>query len=117
MSYKYFGSRSSGANKWFMQRITGIALVILLVGHVLLMHLTPESGHTYQAVLDRLQNPFWKAIDMGFLTIGLWHGLNGTWNVIRDFKIKPFWTIVFQTGLVTVAVVFWFIGINTILSI
>jgi succinate dehydrogenase / fumarate reductase membrane anchor subunit len=78
MSYKYIGSRSSGANKWFLQRITGIALVILLIGHVLLMHITPESGHTYQAVIARLQNPFWKALDMSFLTIGLWHGLNGT---------------------------------------
>lgn len=116
MDYKYAGSRSSGANKWFLQRITGIALVVLLIGHYILMHATPDSGHTYQAVLERMRNPFWKAIDLGFLTFGLWHGLNGTWNVIRDFKIKAFWMIFFQCAIIILGVVFWFIGINTILS-
>ncbi len=116
MEYKYTGSRSTGANKWFMQRITGIALVVLLVGHYILMHATPDSGHTYQAVLNRLNNPFWKAIDLGFLTFGLWHGLNGTWNVIRDFKMKTGWTIFFQSAIIILGVVFWFLGINTILS-
>lgn len=87
--YLFIGSKNSGALKWYMQRITGIVLVVLLVGHYILMHATPDSGHTYQAVMERLHSPVWKIIDLTFVTLGLWHGLNGVWNVIRDYEIKP----------------------------
>jgi len=114
--YKFSGSRNSGAKNWYMQRITGIILVIVLIGHYILMHATPDAGHTYQAVLERLQQPIWKIIDLTFVTIGLWHGLNGTWNVIRDFTMKQWLTTSIYTVLVLVALMFWFLGVNTILS-
>jgi succinate dehydrogenase / fumarate reductase, membrane anchor subunit len=115
-SYKFEGSKNSGASKWFMQRISGIILVILLLGHYVLMHATPDNGHTYQAVLERLRQPVWKAIDLSFITFGLWHGLNGTWNVFRDFQMKPFWSITILTLIVISGLAFWFLGINTILK-
>jgi succinate dehydrogenase / fumarate reductase membrane anchor subunit len=114
--YLFIGSKNSGASKWFMQRITGIVLVVLLIGHYILMHATPDSGHTYQAVMERLHSPVWKIIDLTFVTLGLWHGLNGTWNVIRDYEIKPAWNMTIYTVLVVTGVAFWFLGINTILS-
>ena len=114
--YKFFGSRNSGAKNWYMQRITGIILVIVLIGHYILMHATPETGHTYNAVMDRLHQPIWKIIDLTFVTLGLWHGLNGTWNVIRDFAIKQWLATAIYTLIVLIALMFWFLGVNTILS-
>ena len=114
--FKFYGARNSGAKNWYMQRITGIILVILLIGHYILMHATPESGHTYDEVMKRLASPVWKIIDLSFVTLGLWHGLNGTWNVIRDFSIKPGTATTIYTIIVIIALLFWFLGINTILS-
>jgi succinate dehydrogenase / fumarate reductase membrane anchor subunit len=115
-NYKYEGARTTGATKWYMQRISGIALVVFLIGHYILMHATPDSGHTYQAVLERLRQPLWKIIDLSFITFGLWHGLNGTWNVFRDYQMKPFWSITIYTLIIIIGLAFWFLGVNTVLS-
>lgn len=115
-TYKFIGSTGTGAKNWYMQRITGIILVVLLIGHYILMHATPDTGHTYQAVMERLSQPIWKIIDLSFVTLGLWHGLNGTWSVLRDFEMKPVTTTVIYTIIVLVALAFWFLGLNTILS-
>src|SRR4030065_1702360 len=109
--YKYEGSSSSGAYNWYLQRMTGILLVIVLVGHYILMHATPDSGHTYQAVMERLRSPWWKAIDLTFVTLGLWHGRNGTWNVLRDYRMKPFWSITLYTLILLIGLIFWFLGV------
>jgi succinate dehydrogenase / fumarate reductase, membrane anchor subunit len=114
--YKFEGSGSSGANKWLLQRLSGIMLLILLIGHYVLMHATPDSGHTYQAVMERLKTPLWKVIDLSFVTLGLWHGLNGLWNIVRDYKMKPWLSITKYTLIITLGLIFWFLGINTILS-
>jgi succinate dehydrogenase / fumarate reductase, membrane anchor subunit len=115
-TFKFEGARGSGAKNWYMQRITGILLVVVLIGHYILMHATPDAGHTYNAVMERLGQPIWKIIDMTFVTLGLWHGLNGLWNVIRDYELKPWLTTTIYTIIVLVALAFWFLGLNTILS-
>jgi succinate dehydrogenase / fumarate reductase, membrane anchor subunit len=115
-TFKFVGARKSGAKSWYMQRITGIILVIILIGHFILMHATPDSGHTYKAVMERLNQPIWKVIDLSFVTLGLWHGLNGTWSVIRDFEMKHWITTTIYTIIIIIALAFWFLGINTILS-
>ena len=115
-TFKFEGARNSGAKSWYMQRITGIILVVVLIGHYILMHATPDAGHTYRAVMERLHQPIWKVIDMTFVTIGLWHGLNGLWSVIRDYEMKPWLTTTIYTIIILVALAFWFLGLNTILS-
>lgn len=113
--YKYYGSRGSGAVSWFLQRVTGLLLVVVMIGHYILMHYTPESGHTYDAVLQRLSHPFWKMFDLTFITIGLWHGLNGLWSVFRDFKMKPWISMTLYGIIVLSGIAFWVLGVNTIL--
>jgi succinate dehydrogenase / fumarate reductase, membrane anchor subunit len=115
-TFKYSGSRNSGAMSWYLQRISGIVLVVALIGHYILMHATPNSGHTYQAVMERLHQPIWKIIDLTFVTLGIWHGLNGTWSVLRDFEMKQWLTTTIFTLFIIVALAFWFLGINTILK-
>ena len=116
MEYRQIRSRSGGAVPWFLQRITGIVLLFVMIGHYLLMHYNVDSGHSYEAVYERMQNPFYKGMQMMFLTLGLYHGLNGTWSVIRDFKMKPWvsWTI--YSVIVISSVIFLFIGINTLIA-
>jgi succinate dehydrogenase hydrophobic membrane anchor protein len=112
----YSRSRKSGSSAWFWQRITGIALVILTVGHYILMHYNPASGHDYGETASRLSMPIFKAVYLGFITIGMYHGLQGVWNVIRDFKLRPMVSM-WLFGIIMVAGIFFVAwGWNTILT-
>jgi succinate dehydrogenase / fumarate reductase membrane anchor subunit len=116
MSSKYYGSRGSGAPAWYLQRVSGVALFVVAIGHYILMHYHLDSGHTYDAVLARMQNPLYKALQISFVVLGLYHGLSGTWNIFRDYKMPAWlsWTIL---GLLYLAgISFASLGIATILS-
>ena len=41
---------------------------------------------SYQAILARISNPVWQSIDIAFLLIALYHGLNGLRNIILDYS-------------------------------
>ncbi len=112
----YTRSRNSGAPAWWMQRITGLALVVLTVGHYILMHYNPTSGHDYGETAARLASPWFKGVYLGFITIGMYHGLNGVWNIIRDFKMKSMWGQTLFGLLVVAGLVFIAVGWNTILT-
>jgi succinate dehydrogenase / fumarate reductase membrane anchor subunit len=112
----YSRSRKSGAPAWWMQRITGLALVILTVGHYILMHYNPTSGHDYGETASRLVSPWFKGVYLGFITIGMYHGLNGIWNIVRDYKIKPMVGMTIFGVLVVAGIIFVAVGWNTILT-
>jgi succinate dehydrogenase / fumarate reductase, membrane anchor subunit len=45
---------------------------------------------TYAAILDRIANPAWQAVDIGFLVVALIHGLNGLRNIVLDYgRVGP----------------------------
>ncbi len=116
MAYKKYGSQTSGAPSWLWQRITGMVLVVVMVGHYFLMHYTPDAGHTYEAVLERLRNPFWKTFDLTFVVFGLYHGLQGIWNIIRDFELGSTGRIVALMLLLLFGIGFGALGFATILK-
>ena len=116
MAYKSVPSKSVGAMPWFLQRITGVVLLFVMIGHYILMHYNIDSGHTYSAVLERMQNPFYKGLQMTFVVLGIYHGINGTWSIIRDFKLKKAISWTLYAMLVISGVVFGLIGITTLLS-
>ncbi len=115
--YKYQSSKNSGAKSWILQRITGLALVVLMLGHYILMHYSPDSGHTYQAVLTRMQFSWYRIIDLLFVTLAMYHGLNGVWGIFRDYKLAPWLKISIVSALVILGVAFTAWGYNIIFSI
>jgi succinate dehydrogenase / fumarate reductase membrane anchor subunit len=85
---------SRNAFAWYMQRITGALLVPLLIAHFWVEHFMSKEllrgDLTYTAILSRISNPVWQAIDISFLLIALYHGLNGFYNILLDYgKIGP----------------------------
>ncbi len=78
------------AFNWYLQRITGAALLVLLIMHFWVEHYSVEArtrGITYEVVQQRFfRNPWFVAIDLSFLFIALYHGLNGVRNIILDFS-------------------------------
>src|SRR4051812_9210837 len=75
---------------WYLQRITGALLVALLAAHFWVEHfMTAEIRRgdlTYEAILQRISNPVWQFIDIAFLLVALYHGLNGLRNIILDYS-------------------------------
>lgn len=80
-------SRNSVA--WYLQRITGAALLLLLIAHFWVVHFMTANLRrgelTYGEILPRIANPWWQAIDISFLVIALVHGLNGLYGIVLDF--------------------------------
>lgn len=75
---------------WYTQRITGAALLLLLIAHFWVEHFVSENllrgDLTYDAIRARISNPAWQAIDIAFLLIALFHGLSGLRNILLDFS-------------------------------
>jgi succinate dehydrogenase hydrophobic anchor subunit len=80
---------SRNAFAWYMQRITGALLLPLLIAHFWVEHFMSKEllrgDLTYSAILVRISNPVWQAIDISFLLLGLYHGLNGFYNILLDY--------------------------------
>jgi succinate dehydrogenase / fumarate reductase, membrane anchor subunit len=112
----YNRSRRSGAPSWMLQRITGIALVILTIGHYIWMHYNPASGHDFMHTAARLKQPVFVGMYILFITIGMYHGIQGVWNIISDFKLRKSITWTLYGIMVTLAIIFVGIGINTVLT-
>ena len=78
------------AISWYLQRITGAALVILLAAHFWVEHFMSaelrRGDLTYEVILHRISNPVWQFIDIAFLLVALYHGLNGLRNIILDYS-------------------------------
>ena len=115
--FKYQRSSSSGSFSWVVQRITGIVLVVVVIGHYILMHYNPESGHTYDAVLTRMQSNWYRVLDLTFVVLAMYHGLNGVWSIFRDYKLKAWQTITVISLLIIFGLAFSLWGIKTILDI
>src|SRR5215813_9610822 len=75
---------------WYLQRITGALLVILLAAHFWVEHFMSaelqRGDLSYEAILGRIANPAWQFIDVAFLLVALYHGLNGLRNIILDYS-------------------------------
>ena len=115
--YKHQNSRSSGSFSWVFQRVTGLILVVVMIGHYILMHYSPESGHSYDAVLARMQSNWYRVLDLTFIVLGMYHGLNGVWGIFRDYKLKQWQTITIMSLLIIFGLAFTLWGIKTILDI
>ena len=115
--FKYQRASRSGSFSWIFQRVTGIILVVIMIGHYILMHYNPESGHSYDAVLARMQSSWYRVLDLTFVVLGLYHGLNGVWSIFRDFSLKTWQAITFLSIIVIFGLAFTLWGVKTILDI
>jgi succinate dehydrogenase / fumarate reductase membrane anchor subunit len=76
---------------WLFMRISGLVLLILAVGHVLIMHI-PDGGVdrvSFAFVALRWRSPFWRTWDWMLLVLALIHGVNGLRNITLDHVTKP----------------------------
>ena len=81
---------------WLFMRMSGILLVVLVLGH-LLVNLVLGSGIQavdFAFVAGKWTNPFWQVWDLLMLWLAELHGVNGLRTIINDYTERDgsrFW--------------------------
>jgi succinate dehydrogenase / fumarate reductase membrane anchor subunit len=120
----YRGSRERPAGgfelwSWLFMRVSGVVLLLLAVGHVLIMHLPGEGVQRvdFGFVATRWGSPFWRTWDWALLSLALIHGVNGLRVIVQDYVRWPgarlavnmaFYVIGFMLFVLGTVVVFTF---------
>ncbi len=76
---------------WLFMRLSGVVLLFLAVGHVLIMHVMDEGIDRvdFDFVAARWASPFWRTWDWAMLTLALVHGINGLRVIVQDYVRRP----------------------------
>jgi succinate dehydrogenase / fumarate reductase membrane anchor subunit len=102
---------------WYFIRVSGIALIFLVIIHLLIMHVTTDVAcTTFQFVASRYANPLWRLFDWLLLTLALLHGMNGLRVVVDDSVRSRGWRLSILSLLGGVTLVFFLLGTITLIS-
>lgn len=76
---------------WLLQRVSGAFLAVFLFTHVKVLHwdfdFSTQGFIDFTYVIDRLSGSVgWSVFYFLFILSALFHGLNGLWAVILDFR-------------------------------
>lgn len=96
---------------WFFMRVSGVMLLFLALGHLVIMHVI-NSIHVidYQFVVRRWSLPFWRLYDWLMLFLALLHGGNGLRTILDDFLRPGHWRAFWMTLLYVTCFVFLAMG-------
>ncbi len=95
---------------YLFMRMSGLILLILAVGHMLIQHVLNSSGNlTLMFVAEQWNTWGWKAYDIFLLLFAIPHGVNGLRNVLEDYIHNPgvMKTINIILAVFVVATVIW----------
>ncbi|MHA2610497.1 MAG: succinate dehydrogenase [bacterium JZ-2024 1] len=102
---------------WFFMRISGIFIIFLVLGHLLIMHLIYGIEQIdYDFVVNRLRSPFWKTYDALLLGLALLHGANGVRILIDDYIHNKGWIFFWYTLLFSVTTIIFLMGLQLLLT-
>ena len=77
-----------GRAGWWFIRLSGLLLVVLLLGNVLTLHLFDGGVHGFNwgVLAARWASPWWRLWDVALIWLGLLHGGLGLRTVINDYS-------------------------------
>ena len=101
---------------WVFMRVSGVLLVLLVLGHFAIMHVIDGgiSRVNFAFVSGRWSNPFWRVYDFAMLTLALLHGGNGLRVIIDDYARTGARRLAYQALNLTVIGLTWVLGSLTI---
>ena len=114
-----YGTAMPGADRlaWYFLRVSGVALVVLALGHLFITHyLNVPSETTFDFVANRWANPLWRTFDWLLLMAALWHGLIGLRYSVTDYVRSAGWRVVGYSAIWVVGLVFTGLGSITIFT-
>lgn len=95
---------------FLFMRMSGLILLILAVGHMIIQHVLNSSGNlTLIFVAEQWNSWGWKVYDIFLLLFAIPHGVNGLRNVLEDYIHNPgvMKTINIILAIFVVATVIW----------
>lgn len=102
---------------WLFMRVSGVAMLALVLGHLLIMHYLNAPARTDSAfVAGRWASVFWLGFDWLLLVTALLHGLAGLQNVVRDRLQTAAGRTVLNVAILAIAALFVAVGTTTILT-
>ncbi len=102
---------------WLFMRLSGIALLFMALGHLVIMHLINNVEIIdYKFVAARYATPFWRTYDLVMLWLAMLHGLNGARVIIDDYVLGRGWRLAALSTLWAIGIVFLALGSLVILT-
>ena len=102
---------------WIFMRISGLLLLFLALGHLLIMHIIHNVDHIdFQFVAARYATPFWRTYDLLMLWFAMIHGVNGIRTVLADYVSARGWRVVSLASLYVLGFVLLTLGSLAILT-
>ena len=110
---------ASGSDRlwWYFMRLSGLALVILALGHMFIMHVLVEltGGEIdFAFVQSRWGSPFWRIYDLLLLLLAFIHGARGAKIVITDYVTNRTGRSLLVGILLVISVVWLVLGMAVI---
>ncbi len=102
---------------WYFLRVSGLALVILACGHLIITHfINVPSDTVFDFVANRWANPFWRTFDFLLLFFALWHGILGMRLIVTDLVRAPGWRVALNSLFWVIGILFFALGTVTIFA-
>ena len=102
---------------WFYMRVSAIAMLGLVLGHLYIMHVINSTDTIdFEFVAQRLTTPFWRIYDMLILGFALSHGLIGMRGILDDYVQHRGWRVGSEAALWVLGVVFFVMGAIVLLT-
>lgn len=117
MKKNFKETSKTGAVLWLLQRISAVALFVILIIHFVTYHFIRQGVYPWKDVIAKMQSPWFNLFQFLFLVCALFHGLNGVWMVTEDYIHSRFWRIVIFSLILLVGISLLFIGTMTIIKI
>lgn len=88
---------------WLFMRISGIVLVVLVLGHLFIMNILDGGVQrvNWAFVAGRWASPFWQVWDLLMLWLAMLHGANGLRTIINDYTRRDGTRLALKTVLYT----------------
>jgi succinate dehydrogenase / fumarate reductase membrane anchor subunit len=102
---------------WIFMRVSGIVLLFLALGHLLIMHIIHNVDNIdFQFVAQRYATPFWRTYDLMMLWLAMIHGVNGVRTVLVDYVSPRGWRTASLASLFVLGFVLLTLGSIAILT-
>ena len=95
-----------GMWSWVAHRITGVAVYLFLLVHVLDTALVRVDANVYDAVIASYKTPIVNLLEVGLVAAVLFHALNGIRVILVDFWSKG---PRYQKAMLWVVLAVWFV--------
>jgi succinate dehydrogenase hydrophobic anchor subunit len=100
---------------FLMQRISAMALLVFLTIHMIVVHY-PPFHIDFNRIVERMDQPLWKAIDIAFLFFVLIHALLGAYMVLTDVERFDKYKRALAGAAIIIGIVAFIYGTMTVLA-